>query len=64
MPIENRNLPAGTRMVARYMGQEYSAEVVEVLRAGRHRTGWSALCPAAGLQFSGAHGLPVRPRCG
>ena len=29
MPIENRNLAAGTRLVARYKGQDYSAEVIE-----------------------------------
>jgi hypothetical protein len=29
MPIENRNLPVGTRLVARYKKQEYRATVVE-----------------------------------
>ncbi len=28
MPIENRNLESGTRLVARYKKQEYRAEVV------------------------------------
>ena len=29
MPIENRNLPPGTRLVARYKKEEYQATVVE-----------------------------------
>ena len=37
MPIENRNLPAGTRLVARYKGQEYTAEVIEVDDGLRYR---------------------------
>ncbi len=37
MPIENRNLPPGTRLVARYKGQEYTAEVVEADDGIRYR---------------------------
>jgi hypothetical protein len=34
MPIENRSLQAGTRLVARYKGQEHSATVVEGEKGG------------------------------
>jgi len=34
MPIENRNLPPGARLVARYKKQEYSATVVEGEKGG------------------------------
>ncbi len=37
MPIENRNLTAGTRLVARFKGQEHAAEVVEVEDGIRYR---------------------------
>lgn len=34
MPIENRDLPVGTRLVARYKNQEHSATVVEGEKGG------------------------------
>jgi hypothetical protein len=34
MPIENRDLQVGTRLVARYKGQEHSATVVEGEKGG------------------------------
>jgi hypothetical protein len=37
MSIENRNLPAGTKLVAKYKGQEHTCEVVEVEGASRYR---------------------------
>ena len=37
MPIENRNLEAGTRLVAKYKGQTHSAEVVETEEGVRYR---------------------------
>jgi hypothetical protein len=37
MSIEDRNLKAGTKLVARYKGQEYSAEVVETEGGIRYR---------------------------
>src|SRR3989337_1557881 len=37
MPIENRNLAPGVKLVARYKGQEYTAEVVEIEGRLRHR---------------------------
>ena len=37
MALENRNLEAGTRLVARYKGQTYSAEVVETEEGLRYR---------------------------
>ena len=37
MPIEDRNLKAGTRLVARYKGQEHTAEVVETEEGLRYR---------------------------
>ncbi len=37
MPIENRNLTAGTRLAARYKGQEHAAEVVEAEDGIRYR---------------------------
>lgn len=38
MAIENRNLPAGTRLAARYKGETYTAEVVETEQGIRYRT--------------------------
>ena len=37
MSIENRDLKAGTKLVARYKGHEYSAEVVETEQGIRYR---------------------------
>ena len=37
MSIENRNLPPGTPLVARYKGQEHTAEVIEVEDGIRYR---------------------------
>ena len=37
MSIENRNLAVGTKLVARYRGQGYSAEVVETEGGIRYR---------------------------
>ena len=37
MALENRNLEAGTRLVARYKGQTYSAEVVQTEEGLRYR---------------------------
>jgi len=37
MPIENGELTAGTRLVARYKGRDYSAEVVETEEGLRYR---------------------------
>ncbi len=37
MSIPDRNLTAGTRLVARYKGQEHSAEVVETEEGVRYR---------------------------
>jgi hypothetical protein len=37
MSIENRNLEAGTRLVARYKGRTYSAEVVQTEDGLRYR---------------------------
>ena len=37
MAIEDRSLKAGTRLVARYKGQEYAAEVVETEGRVRYR---------------------------
>jgi hypothetical protein len=37
MPIENRNLTAGTRLVARYKGQDYVCEVIETEEGIRYR---------------------------
>jgi hypothetical protein len=37
MPIEDRNLEAGTRLVAKYKGQTHSAEVVETEEGLRYR---------------------------
>lgn len=37
MSIENRNLKAGTKLVARYKGTEYSAEVVKTKDGMRYR---------------------------
>jgi len=39
MSIENRDLKAGTRVVARYKGQDYSAEVVETSDGIRYKLG-------------------------
>ncbi len=37
MSIEDRNLAAGTKLVARYKGKEYKAEVVETEEGLRYR---------------------------
>lgn len=37
MAIEDRNLAIGTKLVARYKGQEYTAEVVETEEGVRYR---------------------------
>lgn len=37
MSIENRDLKAGTKLVARYKGQDYSAEVVKTAEGIRYR---------------------------
>ena len=37
MSIEDRNLAAGTKLVARYKGKEYTAEVVETEEGLRYR---------------------------
>ncbi len=37
MAIENRNLAAGTKLVARYKGKEYAAEVVKTEEGVRYR---------------------------
>ncbi len=37
MSIEDRNLVAGTKLVARYKGKEYTAEVVETEEGLRYR---------------------------
>ncbi len=37
MAIEDRNLAAGTKLVARYKGKEYTAEVVETEEGLRYR---------------------------
>ncbi len=37
MAIEDRNLAAGTKLVARYKGKEYTAEVVETKEGLRYR---------------------------
>ena len=37
MPIENRNLEPGTRLVGRYKGQTYHAEVVQTEEGIRYR---------------------------
>ena len=37
MSIEDRNLAVGTKLVARYKGQEYMAEVVETEEGVRYR---------------------------
>jgi len=37
MAIEDRNLAAGTKLVARYKGKEYTAEVVEAEEGLRYR---------------------------
>ncbi len=37
MAIEDRNLAAGTKLVARYKGKEYTAEVVETEEGIRYR---------------------------
>ncbi len=37
MTIENRDLKPGTKLVARYKGQDYSAEVVETEAGVRYR---------------------------
>ncbi len=37
MSIEDRNLAVGTKLVARYKGQEYTAEVVETEEGVRYR---------------------------
>ena len=37
MSIENRNLKAGTKLVARYKGKEHSAEVVKTADGVRYR---------------------------
>ena len=37
MPIENRSLPAGTRLLARYKGQQHSAEVAQTEDGVRYR---------------------------
>jgi hypothetical protein len=37
MPIENRNLEAGTRLVARHKGKEHTCEVVETKDGLRYR---------------------------
>ncbi len=37
MAIEDRNLKAGTKLVARYKGKEYTAEVVETEERLRYR---------------------------
>jgi hypothetical protein len=37
MALENRNLEAGARLVARYKGQTYSAEVVQTEQGLRYR---------------------------
>ena len=37
MAIEDRNLKAGTKLVARYKGQEHTAEVVETEEGLRYR---------------------------
>ena len=37
MALENRTLPVGTRLVARYKGQTYSAEVVQTEEGLRYR---------------------------
>ena len=37
MPIEDRNLSAGTKLVARYKGETYRAEVVKTEDGPRYR---------------------------
>jgi hypothetical protein len=37
MSIKDRNLPTGTKLVARYKGQEHTAEVVKTEEGIRHR---------------------------
>ena len=37
MPIENRNLEPGTKLVGRYKGQTYQAEVVQTEEGIRYR---------------------------
>src|SRR3989304_4276295 len=39
MPIENRNLEPGTKLVGRYKGQTYHAEVVQTEEGIRYRLG-------------------------
>ncbi len=37
MPVENRSLTAGTRLAARYKGQDYVCEVIETEEGIRYQ---------------------------